>query len=401
VSQDRLTGAASTVRDRLGVRIVGAALSPTGAWVAEAEMAGASTTWRGWGVSADVGEAADLATVECVERWAQTEGAELAVVRGSQRQLASAAVSPVDLGLHSEAQYLRAGSRLARLDPDQVRSWVATRSWPDGSERLVPLEFLRPGAAMPEPPMVIETSSGTAAHTDGQAALTAALCEVIERDAAQRWWHHRVPAAVITGVHSSAATAVARLRASGNVVVLCRIDQDLAVPTFLVAALRGRHAALGLGTSEDSAAALDHALAELAGHLAKPPGRQLVHLPFSMVRTSADHRALFDDGPLHEALRSALDETISPAAHAVSSPSKVSPSRHSALDALRQAGLRALVCDLTPPILGDCGLVVTRALIPGLLPHYVGGDGLRLGLTRPVGPDSYRKLRTLLPHPFG
>jgi hypothetical protein len=113
-----------------------------------------------------------------------------------------------------------------------------------------------------------------------------------------------------------------------------------------------------------------------------------------MVRTAADHLALYDDGPLHEALRSALDETLAALA-------EEPPAGPGALQAIGKSGRNVYVCDLTPPQLEECGLVVVRVLVPGLIPHYVGGDGLRLELARLVGRDSPGTFRTFLPHPFG
>lgn len=395
MTDDVLPATAAAVRHRLGVRIAGVTKGATGTYLAQAEMTSASATWHGWATGEEPETAADLATIECAERWAQFEGADLLVVRGTIRELAHPVVNPVDFGLYSEAQYVRFGSRFARFDPDQPRSWVTVVCLDDGSQRLVPLELVRPGAKMVEPPLAAETSSGTAAHTDRHSAVTAAACEVVERDAAMLWWHRRTSAPLVTDWPDSAATALTCLRANGFVVVAARLDQDIAVPTCLAIAFRGRQVALGLSTHADRALALGHALGELIASLTWPYARRTsVHLPVQMVRTAADHLALYDDGSLHAALRSALDETLAPEADEP-------PPGPGVFRALAQAGLNTLVCDLTPPKLAECGLTVVRVLVPGLIPHYIGGDGLRLGLSRLVGRESPGTFRTLLPHPFG
>ena len=258
----------------------------------------------------------------------------------------------------------------------------------------MPLELVHPAARIAEAPLAADTSSGTAAHSNRQAAVVMAVCEAVERDAALLWWHRRTRAPVVSDLAGSAAAAAERLRAAGHVLVVCRLDQDVTVPTFLAIALRGRRAALGLGTRERRQTALDHAMSELAGNVTRTTTRRAVHLPVGMVKTTEDHRALYDDGPLHEALRSALEETLDVGAHEP-------PAGSGALAALGDKGLQALVCEVAPPVLTECGVVVVRVLVPGLAPYYVGGEGLRLGTARLAGADSPGHLRTLLPHPVG
>ena len=389
-----LSSSAAAVRRRLGVRVVDVVSSPTGLVTARAQLHSHGHVWMGWGVAVDADQAADIASAECIERWSQHAGADIPVVRGTYREFSPHAVFPPDVGLYSEAQYLRLSDRIARFDPNQVRSWTPVLDLQTGNERLVPLEIIRPGAPMPELPLVLETSSGTAVGTDAQQAGETAACEVLERDAALLWWHRRPPTPLWS--HASVITKdpVTRLQAAGHVVILLRIDREIPVATVLAIVLLGRGVAMGLGTHPNAVTAAEHALGEVSADLTGGSPRRTVHRPLALVRTTADHRALYDHGPWHQSLRNALDDTI-----AMDLPEPPTNGQ-TAINALAQGKYTTLTQDLTPPVVRDCGFTVTRVVVPGLIPHYVGGNLLRLGCTRLTSRHSAGSFDCTLPHPF-
>lgn len=370
------------------------------AWTAEASGAG---VLPGHGSGPDRAFAATIAVMESVERASQFGQTHTPVVTvDSAAALGSAAVHVPSLGLYAEEQYRRWGSDLARYSENAPVAWVAGTRLRDSREILVPLEAIHPRAPTPGPPLVFETSSGTAAGTTQGGATASALCEAVERDACLRWWYTRTPT---VGVELSASTTTAedleRVAALGFVVVVRRLSAKAALPVVMAAALRGHQAVLGVGCAPRIAEAMSHALRELSTRLRwvlAYPDRRVLHLPLSAVRTGADHVALYDRGPLHSQLRVALDETTTEHVEEVEAdpPSTGQPCLEETSSVLLDVGLDpiAVALPVSPPVVG---VHVQRVLVPGLVPFWTGADRERLSIDLLGG----HRVRSLLPHPFG
>lgn len=367
---------------------------PSAAYGAVATVAGGL---QGFGSGATPEHAADIAVIECAERWAQFAQPPRAVVHDTFAALGPSAVSPLAFGLYADDQYARPGFPFAPFDERAPLDWVEARDVHSGEPRLVPLELVHPAAPLARQPVASETSNGTAMHLDADRAVTAAICEAVERDAVLVLWHRRPPTGVIPA--SSLPDAIEReltpVRRAGHVVLVCRLACAVELPTFLIVALRGTSFSCGAGTHADPAVALAHAVAELGADLrASARSAEYVHLPLGQVRTPAHHRALYDRGPLHTVLRAALDASL------VSAGRELPPPASPPITEIAASGLHAYACDLTPPELQDCGVHVARALVPGLVPLSFGHDRLRLGCGRLAGDDAPGRLVTLLPHPL-
>ncbi|GIG92093.1 YcaO-like family protein [Plantactinospora endophytica] len=384
-------------------------------------------TVRGFGAGRTPERARTVAVWECVERWAQfgRSAAEASgssypahVTRDSYAALGEVAIHPSDLGLYAQAQYRRPDFGLAAFDERAPLEWLPVNELVTGAQRLVPVEFLHPHAPLRRPALVAETSSGSAAYPDPDRARLAALCEVVERDAAMLLWHRRPAARVVPlgELPDRAGRAMTDLARAGYVGRVARIDQDVAVPTVLAIALRGRSFRYGLGTHPDPDTATEHAVVELGrGLRAGTRPDRYTHLPLDQVRRPAQHRALYDDGPLHDVLRTFLADTLvsgvrprragpGPAVGDVERPGVdelPADPLDAVLGALGRHGLAGYSYDLTPPELADCGVSVVRVLVPGLIPLSFGYRRLRLGCRRLVGGTAPGRLSTLLPHFMG
>ncbi|MGI5148109.1 YcaO-like family protein [Plantactinospora sp. CA-294935] len=368
---------------------------------AHARIAVGGQVVDGFGAAPTPAHARLVAALECAERWAQFGRCAASVTRDSYAGLGDVALYPPDLGLYAPAQYRQPGFGLAAFDARAPLEWLPVADLVTGARRLVPVEFVHPRAPLGRPALVAETSSGSAAHTEPGRARLAALCEVVERDAAMLLWHRRPAAPVVPlgELPEAAARAMAELARTGYVGRVARVDRDIAVPTFLAIALRGRAFRYGLGTHPDPDAAAEHAVVELGSAL-RPGARtgRYPHLPLDQVRRAEQHAALYDDGPLHDVLRAFLADTLVSG----TGRSRPGPSPGHALDTvlgvLGGNGLSGYSCDLTPPELADCGISVVRVLVPGLIPLSFGYRRLRLGCARLVGDTAPGRFSTLLPH---
>ena len=337
--------------------------------------------------------------MECAERWAQFGRTTKPVVRDCAAALGSVALDPRVFGLYASHQYERPDSDLVPFDPQAPWDWLSVEDVATGAQRLVPVEFVHPRARRQRPQLVAETSSGTAISFDAGHAVEAAICEVVERDAAMLLWYRRPQVPVLSLGHLPAAVApdLRAITAAGFVTLIARIDIDVAVPTFLVLALKGARFSYGLGTHPDPSTALRHSLVELGAALRSiEPADRYVHLPLAQVVRPEQHRGLYDGGPLQRSFRAFLESTLVPGQPQGGQDDAGSRSR--VVDVLSAVGLDAYACDLTPPELADHGAHVMRVLVPGLIPLSFGFGRLRLGCERLVGPDAPGRLSTLLPH---
>lgn len=369
---------------------------PSAAHGARAHVRTESGFLYGFGAAATAEYARNVAVMECAERWTQFAQPAPAVVRDTFAALGDAAICPLDFGLYAASQYRRPGFPFAPFDERVPLEWVAATDVHTGEERLVSLEFMHPNAVRGRPRLMAETSSGTAIDLDARTATEAALCEAVERDAVLLFWHRRPRTRVepLSALPAGPRAELAAARRSGRVVVVCRLASDIALPAYLVLALRGTAVACGAAANRDPAVALARAARELGADLRQSAsGASQVHLPLRLVRSPADHRALYDRGPLNDVFRAALDGSLVPGG-----PKPLPAPYRGAAPALAAAGFRAYSRDLTPPRLADCGVRVVRALIPGLIPLSFGHGRIRLGCRRLTGPDAPGRLVTLLPH---
>ncbi|MDX6742423.1 YcaO-like family protein [Actinocorallia sp. A-T 12471] len=156
---------------------------------------------------ADPGRARRAAVGEAVERYCGNFVPD-DLVRASYRELDRAgqsALDPADLALYSEAQYAEPGCPFVPFAGDLAVLWARGVRLPSGEPALVPASLVYVNYYLPpragEPVTNFVNLAGIAAGADDRAARTAALEEVIERDATVVWWANRLPARPVDVAH--------------------------------------------------------------------------------------------------------------------------------------------------------------------------------------------------------
>jgi ribosomal protein S12 methylthiotransferase accessory factor len=406
---------AALAAERLGAEVEAYVLEgwPLRSVRAIARATSGSTPARlvGYGGGTNVEEAFAIAISEYVERFAQFR-AEVPPPEAvaAWNTLRGHALSPLAFGLYERVQYAAPGFPCQPFDPTQPLEWISVSDLEDGAARLIPIEFVYPNAPLARSRLVYETSSGCAAHVDQTLATMAALCEVIERDAAMLFWY-RQPATMSLALEDVGSTGLddvlEQVRELGYVVLVANLDYDLGIPCFLAIALQGDRVAYGLGCHANAREALLQAVDELGRGLAwlhLDAGPLSERRSFAAVQRPDHHYKLYNCGPRHGILRQILARTLQPRTVGGPRPDFTRPALpvRDALNALLQAlsscGLRAYGCDITPPSLREIGLHVVRVLVPGLVPLHFGFDLVRLGCARLCGPRTPGRLCHLLPH---
>jgi ribosomal protein S12 methylthiotransferase accessory factor len=384
----------------------------TSPFFASARTQSGLKTIEGFGSGATPELARLRAVMECAERRAQFGrlNPPIAAVDSFQ-SLADDAVSPAACGLYSPRQYATVGFGLAAFSERTPLEWVAVVDLVSGARRLLPVEFLFPRAPLKRTHLVLESSSGTAAHNETDAATRAALCEVIERDCLMLFWYRRPrTAAIAVEAIPSLETRddLRRLQRMGFVVTVCSLAYDLGVPCFLIVALKGDSLVYGGGCHPNWLRALTHAVTELGQslrQLMETPAATVVSRSLLDVRTPSDHYGLYNRGPLHGVLRQVLARALQrtddlPWRDDDGRTMSDAGSVDALVTTLAVRGWHTYSCNLTPPELESCGVHVRRIVVPGLIPVHFGYNRLRLGCRRLWDVDSPGRLCTLLPHFF-
>lgn len=149
-------------------------------------------------------------------------------------------------------------------DPAAARGWIAVDELAVSRPARAPRDLFLAGA-----PLRLPLSHGCAAGPDGDAALAAALCEWVERDAALTWWAGERAARTPGGAAEDAGRAwlaVARGDAADRVTHLLDIGEGSAVPVMVAASFdrQGGGAAFGMKADAEPARAATGALREMA-----------------------------------------------------------------------------------------------------------------------------------------
>jgi ribosomal protein S12 methylthiotransferase accessory factor len=373
----------------------------------------------GFGTGTSKDTAIERAVMEGVERYAQFQpyisapnqnsDCSPVTVIDSYASLKENAILPTACGLYSNAQYVAPGFSCVPFSEQMPIEWIEVYEALTNTRKLVPIEFIYPRAYINRNPIVIETSSGTAAHFNKDVATLLAICEVIERDSLMLFWYRQPPTATIPIETIPVPTLREDLRsiqALGFVVTVCCLKYDLQVPCFLVIAIKGNSFIYGLGCHPNWFCALSHAVVELSQSLfsqRRTPPREVKYQFLPHVKTPEEHYALYNQGPLHHVLRqmfaqvlySQKPEDVNMAFDEYASEKEY---LNRLLETLNTLGYRSYICNITPKNLADCGIYVVRALIPGLIPIHFGYDRLRIGCRR-LWSDGYPgRLSTFLPH---
>ncbi|MCA9668913.1 MAG: YcaO-like family protein [Myxococcales bacterium] len=346
-------------------------------------------TWQGPLVSSNdatpAARASLLAAAEAVERYCMFS-VPPAVRAHTQKSLAGQAIDPDELTLYHQSQY---GAQLLAqpFDPLRGYDWNWCFDLTDDGAQLVPHDFVR---LVPwhERPMVLNTSSGVAAHTRLAAAIQNAVLELLERDAILYWWLRgkAPPTIVAETLPGGALQRLRQLEQSLNADVrLLDLTTQLDVVTVLGALVfvpidspAGPACWLASAARADVEGAIEHVLDELesvgrlftAGILDEVPLMEHPTRPAEVLKLYAT--------PGHH---STADWFGRGAGGAFSSRRSRTLTLDELVAFLADHGHTVKWVDITTTdISHNTSLRVVRALVPGLLPLHFGTP--RLGRSR-------------------
>ena len=310
-------------------------------------------------------------------------------------------VSPSEFALYSAEQYEQPGFLWVPFEEGTPVRWIEALDPLAGAFIHVPAcmvympYYFHKGSG--EAPIGQPISTGMACHCSPAEAAISGACEVIERDALMITWQ-----ALLDPPHISVETLsdenydlVQRFERVGSRVALLDITMDVGVPTVLsVLQSPGEEMpalVFAASTALSSETAIRKSLEELAHtrrycHTIKewmprlvpnPPSHDNVVDQMSHLNFWTDH----NNAPLADfilASKTRIDfedmvnlETGDPRRDLEVLSQKV-----------RSVGHRLLVIDMTTPDVGDLGLSVVRALIPGFHPLFMSYRNRSLGGTR-------------------
>jgi ribosomal protein S12 methylthiotransferase accessory factor len=328
---------------------------------------------------------------EAVERFCAAVYDERTFVLDRQRNLGPEAIDPSTVALFSASQYREPGFAFQPFTEETRVAWTRGYSLLQRAPVLVPAAFVyRPywpiegEAAIGDFP-----TTGLACGNSLADAILHGLYETVERDAIMITWLNRLPVRRIDLDRLAPATDANPpwARFGGRGLFVHDITTDVAIPTRL-AVLIDRSCSrvfvtVGAAAHDNPDRALEKAVAEAL--FLRPAVEHLVRSSAGpdTVQTLEDHLTFFSSATrLHELgflLTPACGNGASPPIPARSSLMRL----RTALRALQQRGLDAIVVDVTLPEVLQTGLRVVRVIVPGLIPltfghRYAAKGGQRL-----------------------
>ena len=373
----------------------------------------------GKNVSAGSGAAFDRSTAlwatfgEVLERYAGSIYQPELILRDSAANLGDRAIDLDEFILFSSSQYDEPGFRYARPDKEAQRGWVSMFDMSRAQEVLVPASLVYMGVDIKHVAEEIAqgTSTGLAAGPDIEFASLRALSEVVERDASAAMWQLgfapprlKIGSATLSRLHP---VVVRQLRSGPVKLHLWSIPTDIGLTVVVALAESSLDNVVTVGTSanSDPARAIEKSVIE-ALH-----GFALARQKLGVGEMIADEQD-FSDPKEHLAFyldprrRHHLEFLFSSAEEIDSDELHVGTGSAAGLAAqIAAAGYRPLVTDITTDDLRDLGIVVVRAVVPGLQPllfgrHLRSEDRRRLDrLARFWGLAENHALNTA-PHPY-
>lgn len=215
---------------------------------------------------------------ELAELWSACDWGDAPTVRATARALGPEAIPPAMLNGFSLAQL--SGREAWNADcagfdwrpvpaaEDREIDWLPVRDLLGGGTAYAPADALLIGRreAGDEQAVAIADSNGCAAGPDPDAALLAALLELIERDAAALWWYggHAVPRLAVSACLENAGL-IAFLSGRTRRTALYDITCDIGVPVLAAVSSDpdGREVTIGFSAALDPALAAESAITEL------------------------------------------------------------------------------------------------------------------------------------------
>lgn len=247
-----------------------------------------------------------------------------------------------------------------------------------------------------EAPILQPISTGLACHCSYEEAAISAICEVIERDAFMLTWQAGIsrPQILIDSLSPNNQDLVSRFERTGNSVFLFHLNMDHAVPVVLAVArcLAEDGPALCFAASADldPEDAVRKSLEELA-HTRRLAQSLKTSVPstvtdsnFGAVSHQDAHLRFYGDhvNSRFADFLFASEERVNFQNIANPFQGELHKNLQDLVDQIHSVNHRVLLTDLTTSDVGDLGLSVVRAIIPGFHPLQMGHATRSLGGTR-------------------
>lgn len=348
------------------------------------------------GASADLAVAAAKAVGEAVERYASAIYDHEEFPLFSCENAPFPCVPPSDFALHSAEQYAEAGFPWVPFTTSTPLRWTRARDAATGEELGVPAAMV----FMPyvyhqaegEVPVVQPISTGLACHMGRARAELSAICEVVERDAFTITWQAGLarPQVRIETLSDANYDLVERFERAGGIVTILDITTDCGIPTILsVLRSEAAHCAalvVAAACDPDPEAAVRKSLEELA-HTRRYSQQVKSRLPRldanrpENILDQVDHLNFWCDHA-----NAARVDFLFRSSERIDFEGIPDFSRGSAaedlatvIDRIAGTGHRVLLHDLTTPDVASIGLHVSRAIVPGYHPLFMGYRNRALG----------------------
>lgn len=338
-----------------------------------------------WGVGAHVTRMGALwaAVGEAIERYASGVYCEDDVVSAPFEDVAGRALDPREMITFSDEQYASEGFQFARFDPHITRGWVEGFDLTHKRDILVPASTALLGYANRSRSEHLDAqySTGLSSGSSYASAALHGLFEVIERDAFTCHWYTRTSPRRVDHAWLRKALrpeAAALLSHRGLVLEVMDITTDIGIPCMLAMLRRqnGQGVAIGASCRLRPADAAEKAIIEAYHCMSwitdlERSGMGAVAL--DEVKTFEDHTRYYMDPerfPNLEFLVSGPAEWT-PAPGVVPTGTAEGDLRR-LCELLRESGLRTILVDVTPDDVRELGMVIVRAIVPGLHPLSCG-----------------------------
>lgn len=327
--------------------------------------------------------------------------------------LTERAAPPDAYALHTPEQYADPSFPWYPFTPETPTAWTGGTSLVDGEDVLVPatmvfvpFHYLRIGRDVPIGQPI---STGLACGCSPSESALSGLCEAIERDAFTIAWQARMshPQIATDSLPAPALDLLERLANAGVEVKLLDITTDIRVPTVMSIALGSASTspavAVAAATDPSPARAVVKSIEEVA-HTRRYARQLMAYTPELPVEVAEGHPHVAEQRDHlrfycpQEAKRFIEFAWASTEIRRLSDmPDLSAGSAGRQLDALVAAvqavDLDVVMCDLTTPDICQLGLYVTRIVVPGLHPLFMGHA------TRALGGRRLYSVPQLLGHP--
>jgi ribosomal protein S12 methylthiotransferase accessory factor len=332
------------------------------------------------------------AVMEGAERYANMAYSSSDFIVASANELGAAAIDLNRIARCSQREYAEPRCPYVAPDKGAPIRWARGYSLTAKCERFVPAVmthlYTHPSR---EERFWQEISTGVAAHVQLEAALTSAVCEVIERDAIAMTWLARLQLPRIELSHplpASLATNFSLLERGLVRQVFFDATTDVGIPTIYAVQLLDGHPTtaqyVNCATGFSAAEACAKTIREAA------PARPVLRTIGNVPQHSDEFRSLYDGahhlgkaahrGEFGFLLNSPRRKPLG--AVEIDAPVGAAQRLSYVVERLRALDMEVVAVDLTTDELRPLGIWVVRAVVPGLMPMSSVQRGRFLGTPR-------------------